>query len=123
MAILYADRRTDSMQRALDETERRRARQLEYNKAHGITPRGVQKRIADVMQYGYETLDCAVALKVAERESSTYARMPPDQLAKLIGKLEKEMRQAAQNLEFELAAKKRDELRKLREATFGAKAA
>ncbi|WP_084183441.1 excinuclease ABC subunit UvrB [Nevskia soli] len=119
-AILYADEITGSMRRALDETDRRRAKQVEYNKKHGITPKGVQKRVADVMRFGYEALDSAVALKVAEREAA-YGNMAPEKLAKLIGKLEKEMHQAAQNLEFELAAKKRDELRKLREQAFGAR--
>ena len=119
-AILYADEMTGSMRRALDETDRRRAKQVEYNKEHGITPRGVRKRVADVMRFGYEALDSAVALKVAEREAA-YGNMAPEKLAKLIGKLEKEMHQAAQNLEFELAAKKRDELRKLREQAFGAR--
>jgi excinuclease ABC subunit B len=118
-AILYADEITGSMRRALDETDRRRARQVAYNKEHGITPKGVRKRVADVMRFGYEALDSAVALKVAEREAA-YGNMAPEKLAKLIGKLEKEMQQAAQNLEFELAAKKRDELRKLREQAFGA---
>ena len=119
-AILYADEITGSMRRALDETDRRRAKQVQYNKEHGITPKGVQKRVADVMRFGYEALDSAVALKVAEREAA-YGNMAPEKLAKLIGKLEKEMHQAAQNLEFELAAKKRDELRKLREQAFGAR--
>ena len=119
-AILYADEITGSMRRALDETDRRRAKQVEHNKKHGITPKGVQKRVADVMRFGYEALDSAVALKVAEREAA-YGNMAPEKLAKLIGKLEKEMHQAAQNLEFELAAKKRDELRKLREQAFGAR--
>jgi len=119
-AILYADEITGSMRRALDETDRRRAKQVEYNKEHGITPKGVRKRVADVMRFGYEALDSAVALKVAEREAA-YGNMAPEKLAKLIGKLEKEMHQAAQNLEFELAAKKRDELRKLREQAFGAR--
>jgi len=119
-AILYADEMTGSMRRAIDETDRRRAKQVEYNKEHGITPRGVRKRVADVMRFGYEALDSAVALKVAEREAA-YGNMAPEKLAKLIGKLEKEMHQAAQNLEFELAAKKRDELRKLREQAFGAR--
>jgi len=119
-AILYADEMTGSMRRALDETDRRRAKQVEYNKEHGITPKGVRKRVADVMRFGYEALDSAVALKVAEREAA-YGNMAPEKLAKLIGKLEKEMHQAAQNLEFELAAKKRDELRKLREQAFGAR--
>jgi excinuclease ABC subunit B len=121
-AILYADTLTDSMKRALAETERRRAKQLEYNRVHGITPRGVKKRVADVMHYGYESLDTAVALKIAEREASAEARLSPAQLAQRIARLEKEMRQAAQNLEFELAAKKRDELRKLRETALGAAA-
>ncbi len=119
-AILYADEITGSMRRALDETDRRRAKQVQHNKEHGITPKGVQKRVADVMRFGYEALDSAVALKVAEREAA-YGNMAPEKLAKLIGKLEKEMHQAAQNLEFELAAKKRDELRKLREQAFGAR--
>jgi excinuclease ABC subunit B len=118
-AILYADQITGSMKRAMDETDRRRAKQVEYNKAHGITPKGVQKRVADVMRFGYEAVDAAVALKVAEREAK-YDKIPPEKLAKMIAKLEKEMRQAAQNLEFELAAKKRDELRKLREGSLGA---
>ncbi|MDR3418120.1 MAG: excinuclease ABC subunit UvrB [Nevskia sp.] len=118
-AILYADQRTGSIERALEETDRRRARQVEYNKVHHITPKGVRKRIADVMHFGYESLDTAVALKVAEREAQ-YGGMSPEKLSKLIAKLEKEMHQAAQNLEFEVAARKRDELRKLREQAFGA---
>jgi excinuclease ABC subunit B len=118
-AILYADQITGSIRKALDETDRRRSKQLEYNKAHKITPTGVRKRVADVMRYGYEAIDTAVALKVAEREAA-YGNLAPEKLAKLIAKLEKEMHQAAQNLEFELAAKKRDELRKLREQAFGA---
>jgi excinuclease ABC subunit B len=113
---------TGSMRRAIDETERRRAKQIEHNAAHGITPKGVSKRIADVMRVGYEAIDSAVALKLAER-SAECARMAPEKLAKLIAKLEKEMRQAAQNLEFEVAAKKRDELRKLREVSIGPRAA
>ena len=119
-AILYADQITGSIRKALDETDRRRTKQMEYNKEHKITPTGVRKRVADVMRFGYEAIDSAVALKVAEREAA-YGNMAPEKLAKLIGKLEKEMHQAAQNLEFELAAKKRDELRKLREQAFGAR--
>jgi excinuclease ABC subunit B len=118
-AILYADEITGSIRRALDETDRRRNKQLEHNKIHKITPKGVRKRVADVMRFGYEAIDSAVALKVAEREAA-YGNMAPEKLSKLIAKLEKEMHQAAQNLEFELAAKKRDELRKLREQAFGA---
>ncbi|MBI2383275.1 MAG: excinuclease ABC subunit UvrB [Gammaproteobacteria bacterium] len=112
-AILYADRVTDSMKRALDETDRRRAKQQAYNKAHGITPKGIAKRVADVMHAGYEELTERQVLRVAESEAA-YGRLPPEKLAKAIAKLEKEMFEAAQNLEFELAAKKRDEIRRLK---------
>ena len=117
-AILYADEMTGSMRRALDETDRRRAKQVAHNKEHGITPKGVQKRVADAMRSGYEAMEDALVLKVAEAEAG-YQRLPPEKLAKLIAKLEKEMHQAAQNLEFEVAAKKRDELRRMREQAFG----
>ncbi|HEY0913773.1 MAG TPA: excinuclease ABC subunit UvrB [Solimonas sp.] len=111
-AILYADRMTDSMNRAIGETNRRREKQVAYNQAHGITPKGVQKRIADVMRYGYE--DLMPTLKAAEARAK-YEVIPPEQLAKRIAKLEKEMKQHAMNLEFEAAAKLRDQIRKLRE--------
>jgi len=111
-AILYADRMTNSMQRAIDETNRRREKQVAYNIEHGITPKGVQKRIADVMRYGYE--DLVPSLKAAEARAK-YEVIPPEQLAKRIAKLEKEMKQHALNLEFEQAAKLRDDIRKLRE--------
>jgi excinuclease ABC subunit B len=117
-AILYADQITGSMKRAMDETDRRRAKQVAYNKEHGITPKGVQKRVADVMRFGYEAVDAAVAMRVAEREAK-YDKIPPEKLAKMIAKIEKEMRQAAQNLEFEVAAKKRDELKRLRGDAIG----
>ncbi len=101
------------MQRAIDETHRRREKQVAFNLAHGITPRGIVKRVQDVMRLGYE--DTAVALKAAEAKARYDVLMPPELIAKKIGKLEKEMKQAALNLEFEKAAKLRDELRKLRE--------
>ncbi|NKF24587.1 excinuclease ABC subunit UvrB [Solimonas sp. C16B3] len=113
-AILYADRETDSMKRALGETDRRRTKQIEYNQAHGITPKGVQKRIADVMRYGYEDYQVGAALKAAEVKAR-YDILPPEQMKKKIAKLEKDMKQHAMNLEFEAAAKLRDEIRKLRE--------
>ena len=116
-AILYADSVTGSMKRALEETDRRRERQVTYNKVHGITAKGVQKRIADIMHAGYENVVAGPAMLAAE-EAATYAAMSPDRLAKLIAKLEKEMQRHAQNLEFEQAAAKRDEIRKLREAAF-----
>jgi len=111
-AILYADRMTNSMERAIGETNRRREKQVAYNIEHGITPKGVQKRIADIMRYGYE--DLVPSLKAAEARAK-YEVVPPEQLAKRIAKLEKEMKQHALNLEFEQAAKLRDDIRKLRE--------
>ena len=113
-AILYADEITGSMRRALDETERRRKTQVQFNLEHGITPKSVQRRIADVMHQGYEDYAVARDLKAAEAEAE-YLALSPQKLSRMIAKLEKEMRQAAQNLEFELAAAKRDEIRKLRE--------
>ncbi len=112
-AILYADRITGSMQRAIDETSRRREKQVAFNTEHGITPRGVIKKVQDVMRLGYE--DTAVALKAAETQARYDAVVPPELLAKKIAKLEKEMKAAALNLEFEKAAKLRDEVRRLRE--------
>jgi excinuclease ABC subunit B len=112
-AILYGDRVTDSMRRAIDETDRRRERQVSWNTEHGITPRGIIKRVADVMMAGYEDLS-ATAAKAAE-PGAEYARMAPEKLGKLVSKLEKEMYKAAQNLEFEKAAQLRDQIRKLRE--------
>src|SRR5687767_1232693 len=93
-AMLYADRITDSMKRALDETKRRREKQVAHNLAHGITPIGVQKRVADVMRYGYEDLAPYARLKAAEGRGG-YETMTPAAAAKLIAKLEKEMRQHA----------------------------
>ena len=111
--ILYADQVTGSMQRAMDETARRREKQVAFNAAHGITPRGVTKKVQDVMRLGYE--DTAVALKAAEAQARYDAVVPPELLAKQIAKLEKEMKAAALNLEFEKAARLRDEVRRLRE--------
>ncbi|WP_420465819.1 excinuclease ABC subunit UvrB [Panacagrimonas sp.] len=113
-AILYADHITDSMRRSIDETDRRRAKQVAHNLAHGITPRGVEKRIADLMRYGYDDGSSKV-LKAAEKKGAYAARLTPELLGKKIAKLEKEMRAAAQNLEFEKAAKLRDEVRVLRQ--------
>ncbi|MFP5357713.1 MAG: excinuclease ABC subunit UvrB [Gammaproteobacteria bacterium] len=111
-AILYADKLTGSMQRAMDETNRRREKQIAFNRQHGITPRGVQKKVADVMRLGFE--DGAVALKAAEARAR-YEVLTPERMVQQIAKLEKEMKQAALNLEFEAAAKLRDRIRSLRE--------
>jgi len=116
-AILYADSITGSMRKALDETDRRRTKQQEYNAAHGITPKGVQKRIADVMRLGYEDGVADIkALKAAETKKAYESLASPELVGKRIAKLEKEMKAAATNLEFEKAAKLRDEIRRLREA-------
>ena len=114
-AILYADKVTDSMRRAMDETDRRREKQVAYNLEHGITPQGIRKAVADVMHAGYEQLDQR-ELKAAE-ERARYEAMAPEKLAREIKKLEKQMYQHAQNLEFEQAGRARDQLRELREMT------
>ena len=110
-AILYADKITGSMQRAIDETDRRRNKQIEYNQQHGITPKGIQKSVNDIL----EGARFGKSSKKLPGLSSTYALMTTDELAKKIKLLEKQMHQHAQNMEFELAAKIRDELIQLRE--------
>ncbi|MGQ0700012.1 MAG: excinuclease ABC subunit UvrB [Panacagrimonas sp.] len=114
-AILYADHITDSMRRSMDETDRRRAKQTAFNLANGITPRGVVKRVADLMRYGFDDGSGSTMLMAAEARKVYEAKLTPELMAKKIAKLEKEMRLAAQNLEFEKAAKLRDEVRRLRE--------
>jgi excinuclease ABC subunit B len=113
-AILYADVRTGSIERAIAETDRRRTKQIEFNTLHGITPRSIVKAVGDTMEG---------ARSVQEREaaeaSTNYALMPPEQAAKRIKKLELEMQKLARNLEFEQAARIRDEIHKLRQAAFG----
>ena len=112
MAILYADEITGSMRRALDETDRRRQKQIDFNTEHGITPKGIVKAVQDVMHDGYEDVEGELA--VAE-EAARYQTMPPAKLAKLLKSLERELLKAAQNLDFEQAAAKRDEIHKIRE--------
>ncbi|MBI1887272.1 MAG: excinuclease ABC subunit UvrB [Nitrosomonadales bacterium] len=116
-ALLYADRITDSMRRAIDETERRRTKQVAYNFAHGITPQGVQKRIKDIIEGMYEPEAARSQLKAAQ-EQAKYLAMSEKEVSKEIGRLEKDMLQAAKNLEFEKAAQLRDLLKKLRESVF-----
>jgi len=115
-AILYADRITGSMKRAIDETDRRRARQEAHNKKHGITPRSVQKAVMDVMQAGYSDVKDSVKqyAKVAE-EMIQYNAMSPAQLEKSIAKMEQDMYKHAQNLEFEEAGKIRDKIAHIRD--------
>ena len=119
-AILYADQITGSMQRALDETERRRDKQLEHNVAHGITPQGVRKAVTDIMEARAPGAPGSAKryAKVAE-EAAKYAAKTPKQLAREIELLEKRMYQHARDLEFEQAAAVRDQLEALREHGLG----
>ena len=116
-AILYADKITNSMRRAIDETERRRNKQLLHNELHGIIPQGVQKRIKDIIEGSYEPDAARKQLKI-EQDQAKYLAMSERDLAKEIKRLEKEMLQAAKNLEFERASELRDQLKKLRESVF-----
>ena len=117
-AILYADVMTDSMKRAIGETERRRNRQLAYNVQHNITPIGVTKRIKDMIEGVYDAGEAAAELKAAQDEAR-YEAMSEKQLAREIRALEKQMLEHARNLEFEKAAKARDQLGELKKHAFG----
>ncbi|MYH41021.1 MAG: excinuclease ABC subunit UvrB [Chloroflexi bacterium] len=111
-AILYADVITDSMRRALDETGRRRALQERYNEEHGITPQGIEKTIRDITDQ----------LRSADGEAAPYAaasELPREELERLIGELERQMRDAARDLEFERAALLRDQVMELRGELLG----
>ena len=114
-AILYADRITGSMQRTLDETERRRSKQVAHNLAHGITPQGVKKRIKDIIEGTYDADDARSVQKAAQQQAK-YLAMSEKQISKEINRLEKDMLAAAKNLEFEKAAELRDQLKKLRDS-------
>ena len=118
-AILYADRVTDSMRRAIDETERRRAKQVQFNVEHGITPKSVSKRIRDIIDGVHDQAAEIRELKVAEPQAS-YAAMSEKQLTREVKRLEKEMSKCAENLEFEKAATLRDELFRAKALLFGA---
>lgn len=117
-AILYADRMTDSMRKAVGETERRREKQEAFNREHGIVPRGVKKEIRDII----DVVDRGPDMPVPPSEETAKPAVPTDEkgLARALKKLEDEMMTAARNLDFERAAKLREELRALREEAFGA---
>ena len=125
-AILYADRMTRSMQAAIDETDRRRTKQVEFNEAHGIVPRSVARPIVDVLEGARS--DAAEkesrgkgkgkGSRVAE-EAVDYRTLEPAQIAKKLQQLEQKMYQHARDLEFEDAARVRDQIRQLKEASLG----
>ncbi|KUJ73546.1 excinuclease ABC subunit B [Thiomicrospira sp. XS5] len=125
-AILYGDKITDSMQRAIDESERRRAKQIEFNEAHGITPQKLDKKVADILEdspYAPRAGASAAKLKAAESEgdydTSKAKAMTPAELASEIKRLEKQMYKAAKDLDFELAAKLRDDIKGLKTSMVG----
>src|SRR5690625_4754360 len=119
-AILYADNMTGSMERAIGETERRRARQMAHNKKHGITPQTIRKNIADIMADAGSVPGRAPARRVAEDAAPGYEVqvMDPDEAAREIARLEKAMFKAAEDLEFEKAAELRDQVHAIRERGF-----
>jgi excinuclease ABC subunit B len=116
-AIMYADKVTASMQRAIGETERRRNKQLAYNQQHGITPQGIVKGVRDMIDGVYDAQEAHQQLKAAQAEA-TYAAMNEKELTREIKRIDKEMLDAARNLEFERAAELRDELKKLKQRLF-----
>jgi excinuclease ABC subunit B len=118
-AILYADRMTDSMARAIGETERRRAKQVAFNAEHGITPRSVQKQVRDLIDGVFSAQSVKDDLK-AEQMAAQAQELSEKDLGKRIKQLERQMLEHAKNLEFEKAARVRDQLSALREQVFGA---
>jgi excinuclease ABC subunit B len=121
-AILYADRLTDSMRRAIEETDRRREKQVAFNLANGITPRSIRKAVADVMQaHGSDDRASRGRGRAAgkRKDDALYAQMSPEQLMQRIRKLEKQMYQHARDLEFEEAGKLRDEIQHIRSIGLG----
>ncbi|GAB3421638.1 excinuclease ABC subunit UvrB [Massilia agilis] len=120
VAILYADTITDSMKRAIDETERRRAKQIAFNEEHGITPKGVQKKIKEMIDGVYSAAAAKQRLAQGDEETAKVEAMSEKQVSKEIKRLEKLMVEHAKNLEFEKAAQVRDQLHMLKQQAFGA---
>ncbi len=123
-AILYADRVTGSMERAMGETERRREKQIAFNQEHGITPKGIKKSVEDILEGAFTPGGKSRhgSKRVAENTASyevEYQKMSPKELGKRINQLEDKMYEAAKNLEFEQAAKYRDEITEINAALLG----
>jgi len=116
-AILYADRVTGSMERAIEETNRRRDKQLEHNEEHDITPATIVKQVSDVMEAAYPVP--GRGRRKAAEDAAPYAHMSPEQLMKKAAALEKQMLRHARDLEFEEAARLRDEIARMRELGLG----
>jgi excinuclease ABC subunit B len=116
-AILYADRVTGSMERAMDETSRRRERQVAHNAEHGIEPASIVKQVADIMESAYPSP--GKRKRWVAEDGARYDTMTPEQLMKRAAKLEKKMLKHARDLEFEEAARLRDEIRRIREEGLG----
>ncbi|MGH8261422.1 MAG: helicase-related protein, partial [Steroidobacteraceae bacterium] len=128
-AILYADTITGSMRRAIDETNRRREKQLEYNRVHGITPRGIRKAVTDIMEGARAEPSAAAERRRGGKRGrgadsraepgANLASLRPEALMREMKKLEAEMYKKARNLEFEEAARLRDEIERLKQAELG----
>ena len=120
-AILYADRVTGSMRRAMDETDRRRRKQVEFNTEHGITPRGIQKAVADIMEGARSSAPTPTGRRKGKQgaQATAPADMRPEAIVRQIKKLEAEMFKKARNLEFEEAARLRDEVERLKQIELG----
>ncbi|WP_291586962.1 excinuclease ABC subunit UvrB [Comamonas sp. UBA7528] len=120
-AILYADRITDSMRKAIDETERRRVKQMAHNEANGVIPQAIVKRVKDLIDgvYSEKSGKEAKQLEVRQRQVEEVQELSEKEMAKEIKRLEKEMLEFARNLEFEQAARARDQLAALKTRMLG----
>ncbi len=118
-AILYADKVTGSMQRAIEETDRRREKQLAHNKAHGITPHSVKKAVMDIMEGALGQGGGPRSFAKVADELATYGHLSPAELAKQVKALEKQMYAHARNLEFEEAARLRDQIKHMKAGNLG----